>query len=71
MAKPPLVKVEALLYVLQHIKRGCIRILTHPLDAIKDVELSSKWIKISCIQGFYYVYTFMSKYIRNCSISKF
>ena len=31
MTKPPLGKVEALLYVLQHVtKRGCARILTHP-----------------------------------------
>jgi hypothetical protein len=33
MTKPPLGKVEALLYVLQHVtKRGCARILTHPLS---------------------------------------
>ena len=32
MTKPPLGKVEALLYVLQHVtKRGCARIMTHPL----------------------------------------
>ena len=32
MTKPPLGKVEALLYVLQHVTtRGCARILTHPL----------------------------------------
>ena len=32
MTKPPLGKVEALLYVLQHvITRGHARILTHPL----------------------------------------
>ena len=31
MTKPPLGKVEALLYVLQHVtKRGCARIMTHP-----------------------------------------
>ena len=32
MTKPPLEKVEALLYVLQHIiTRGRARIMTHPL----------------------------------------
>ena len=31
MTKPPLGKVEALLYVLQHVTtKGCARIMTHP-----------------------------------------
>ena len=35
MTKPPLGKVEALLYVLQHVTtRGCARILTHPLKIV-------------------------------------
>ena len=34
MTKPPLGKVEALLYVLQHVTtKGCAIIMTHPLRA--------------------------------------
>ena len=38
MTKPPLGQVEAVLYVLQHVtKRGCARIMTHPLYGITRV----------------------------------
>ena len=46
MTKPPLGKVEALLYVLPHvITRGHARILTHPHGGTPDigqVEMSNK-----------------------------
>ena len=45
MAKPRLVKVRALFYVLQQVmKRGCIGILIHPLICGIKEELSNKGV---------------------------